>query len=154
RLADLVLLDANPLDDISNTQRIRAVVANGRLYRRADLDRILAEAAAQNDRVSIAALVGEVLETEGVEAAREHHRALHTAAPDSVFSDAEALNGLGYRLLQAGRLDEAVAVFEMNAEAYPASPNPFDSLGDGLRAAGRLEEARDAYARAVALAEA
>jgi predicted amidohydrolase YtcJ len=43
KLADLVLLDANPLADIANTQRIRAVVANGRLYRRADLDRLLGE---------------------------------------------------------------------------------------------------------------
>jgi imidazolonepropionase-like amidohydrolase len=43
KLADLVLLEADPLADIRNTQRIRAVVANGRLYRRADLDRLLAE---------------------------------------------------------------------------------------------------------------
>jgi Amidohydrolase family len=43
KLADLVLLDANPLADIANTRRIRAVVANGRLYRRAELDRLLAE---------------------------------------------------------------------------------------------------------------
>ena len=41
RLADLVLLDANPLENIRNTQRIQAVVADGRLYRRADLDRLL-----------------------------------------------------------------------------------------------------------------
>ena len=31
RVADLVLLDANPLQDIRNTRRINAVVANGRL---------------------------------------------------------------------------------------------------------------------------
>ena len=43
KLADLVLLDANPLEDIANTQRIRAVVADGRLYRRGDLDRLLVE---------------------------------------------------------------------------------------------------------------
>jgi imidazolonepropionase-like amidohydrolase len=42
KLADLVLLDANPLEDIRNTQKIRAVVADGRLYRRADLDQLLA----------------------------------------------------------------------------------------------------------------
>ena len=42
KLADLVLLDANPLDDIRNTQQIRAVVADGQLYRRADLDRLVA----------------------------------------------------------------------------------------------------------------
>ncbi|HEV2129541.1 MAG TPA: amidohydrolase family protein [Longimicrobiaceae bacterium] len=47
KLADLVLLDANPLDDIRNTQRIRAVVANGRLLERAALDSLLAQARAE-----------------------------------------------------------------------------------------------------------
>lgn len=40
--ADLVLLDANPLDDVRNTQRIRAVVLNGRLLERRELDKLLA----------------------------------------------------------------------------------------------------------------
>ena len=51
KLADLVLLDANPLEDIANTKRIRALVADGRLYRRADLDRLLAEVEALNQQV-------------------------------------------------------------------------------------------------------
>lgn len=46
RLADLVLLDGNPLADIRATRRIRAVVADGRLLDRAALDRLLAEAEA------------------------------------------------------------------------------------------------------------
>ncbi len=45
KLADLVLLDADPLDDINNTRRIAAVVAAGRLLRRADLDALLREGA-------------------------------------------------------------------------------------------------------------
>jgi imidazolonepropionase-like amidohydrolase len=45
KLADLVLLDADPLADIRNTRKIRAVVTSGRLLERADLDRMLAEAA-------------------------------------------------------------------------------------------------------------
>jgi hypothetical protein len=43
KLADLVLLDANPLKDISNTQRIVAVVINGKLLSRETLDKMLAE---------------------------------------------------------------------------------------------------------------
>jgi imidazolonepropionase-like amidohydrolase len=43
KLADMVLLDANPLDDIRNTQKIAGVVANGRYFSRADLDNMLAE---------------------------------------------------------------------------------------------------------------
>ena len=46
KLADLVLLDANPLEDIHNTQRIRAVVLNGRYLDRAALDKLLAQAEA------------------------------------------------------------------------------------------------------------
>jgi imidazolonepropionase-like amidohydrolase len=42
RIADLVLLDADPLRDIHNTQRIAAVVVDGRLLLRADLDALLA----------------------------------------------------------------------------------------------------------------
>jgi imidazolonepropionase-like amidohydrolase len=42
KFADLVLLDANPLEDIRNTRKIRAVVADGQLHRRADLDKLLA----------------------------------------------------------------------------------------------------------------
>lgn len=38
RLADLVLLSADPLADIANTRSVDAVVTKGRLLRRADLD--------------------------------------------------------------------------------------------------------------------
>ena len=43
KLADLVLLDANPLDDIRNTQKISGVFLGGRYFSRADLDGILKE---------------------------------------------------------------------------------------------------------------
>ena len=39
KTADLLLLDANPLEDIRNTQRIHAVIFNGNLYDREKLDR-------------------------------------------------------------------------------------------------------------------
>jgi imidazolonepropionase-like amidohydrolase len=41
KLADLVLLSANPLEDIANTQKISAVIANGHYFSRKDLDGML-----------------------------------------------------------------------------------------------------------------
>jgi imidazolonepropionase-like amidohydrolase len=41
--ADLVLLDANPLQDIANTRKIQGVVLAGRYFSRGDLDRLLLE---------------------------------------------------------------------------------------------------------------
>jgi predicted amidohydrolase YtcJ len=42
KLADMILVDANPLDDIHNTQRIRAVIVGGKLMNRFALDKLLA----------------------------------------------------------------------------------------------------------------
>jgi len=42
KVADLVLLYANPLEDIRNTQKIAAVIVNGRYLSRAELDRMMA----------------------------------------------------------------------------------------------------------------
>ncbi len=41
KFADLLLLDANPLDDIHNTQRIRAVLLHGKMLDRKSLDGLL-----------------------------------------------------------------------------------------------------------------
>ena len=43
QVADLVLLDANPLTDIRNTQRIFAVVLNGRVIEGKEREALLAE---------------------------------------------------------------------------------------------------------------
>jgi imidazolonepropionase-like amidohydrolase len=49
KIADLVLLDANPLEDISNTHRIAGVVLGGRYFDRQELDALLAQAEAAAD---------------------------------------------------------------------------------------------------------
>ena len=50
KTGDLVVLDANPLADISNTKRIFAVIVGGTLLKRSDLNSLLqkAEAAAKS----------------------------------------------------------------------------------------------------------
>jgi imidazolonepropionase-like amidohydrolase len=41
KFADLVFLDANPLEDIRNTQKVSGVILNGRFFNKADLQKIL-----------------------------------------------------------------------------------------------------------------
>jgi imidazolonepropionase-like amidohydrolase len=43
KIADLVLLDASPLEDIANTRKIDAVVVSGKLHPKADLQKMLAD---------------------------------------------------------------------------------------------------------------
>jgi imidazolonepropionase-like amidohydrolase len=50
KLADLVLLDADPLVDINNTRKIIAVIANGRYFSKAQLERMLADVEARAEQ--------------------------------------------------------------------------------------------------------
>jgi hypothetical protein len=43
KIADMVLLDANPLENISNTKKIYAVIVNGKLLQRKELDELLTQ---------------------------------------------------------------------------------------------------------------
>jgi len=42
KIADLVLLDASPLLDIRNTQKINAVVVRGKLFNKSELQQTMA----------------------------------------------------------------------------------------------------------------
>lgn len=50
RVADLVLLDANPLVDIRNTRKISAVIVGGKVFLQKDLERMLEAAAIEAAR--------------------------------------------------------------------------------------------------------
>jgi imidazolonepropionase-like amidohydrolase len=54
KLADLVLLDANPLEDIRNTRRIAGVVVNGRWLAQSELQKLLSEAERSAAKASFA----------------------------------------------------------------------------------------------------
>jgi CubicO group peptidase (beta-lactamase class C family) len=66
-------------------------------------------------------------------------------ALDAIDASEEDVNQLGYALLQSGRYSRSVDVFRWNAERYPNHANPWDSLADGLLAAGDTVGAVDAY---------
>jgi tetratricopeptide (TPR) repeat protein len=55
------------------------------------------------------------------------------------------LNTLGYVLLDAGKVDEALMVFEMNTKFYPFEPNVYDSYGEALEKSGKKLEAIEVY---------
>ncbi len=48
KYADLILLDANPLDDISNLRKISGVFVNGRWLEKTKIDRMLSDLAKRN----------------------------------------------------------------------------------------------------------
>jgi tetratricopeptide (TPR) repeat protein len=91
-----------------------------------------------------------VYDEEGIEAALARYHELKATEPSEAF-DEGFLNELGYRLLGAGRILDAVAVFELNVAEYPDASNPYDSLGEAYLAAGDTARAIENYERSVEL---
>jgi glyoxylase-like metal-dependent hydrolase (beta-lactamase superfamily II) len=98
---------------------------------------------------SAAATLGEAADRGGAAALAARAREL-ADDPDVAFDEAE-LNLLGYRLLLAGRLDEAIAVLELNVEHFPGSWNVYDSLGEAVATKGDIARAIALYRRSIEL---
>jgi len=67
-----------------------------------------------------------------------------------IFSE-KRMNDLGYTFMQKKDYQTAIKIFKLNAEAYPESFNVYDSLGEGLLAAGNNKEALKNYQRSLEL---
>lgn len=59
--------------------------------------------------------------------------------PNALVFPEYPVNLLGYAKLQAGQKEDAIELFKLNAEAYPASANAQDSLSDGYLAADQKD---------------
>jgi uncharacterized protein len=84
----------------------------------------------------------------GLKGIEQHYRELSDRFGFPVSSEA-AINQLGYGLLGQKKIEESVAAFQRNVELYPGSANVYDSLADGLEAAGKLDLARQNQQKAV-----
>ena len=69
------------------------------------------------------------------------------------FFDFEKRNSTqtGYNLLNSKQVNEALFVFQMNAQLFPTSANVWDSLGEATWIAGNKEEAKQHYEKAISL---
>jgi Tfp pilus assembly protein PilF len=59
------------------------------------------------------------------------------------------LNNLGYSYLNAGKIKDALDMFERNVKAHPDSWNVYDSLAEGLEKGGDKAGAIKNYERAL-----
>jgi ankyrin repeat protein len=93
---------------------------------------------------SASAIIQATLEKDGLEAARAKFKELRAKSDQYGFSERD-FNSLGYRFMQGGRLPEAIAVLQMNAELFPASWNAYDSLAEADLYGGDIVQAEANY---------
>jgi tetratricopeptide (TPR) repeat protein len=94
-------------------------------------------------------IVAEFARTKDLSAFLTRYKAFRSD-PRNKYSDTQAgMNTLGYRLLGDRKVNEAIEVFKLNSEAYPASANVWDSLAEAYLTGGNKEEAVKNYERAL-----
>lgn len=65
--------------------------------------------------------------------------------------DEHTLNALGYHMLYGGMEQDAVRVFQKNAELYPQSSNVYDSLGEAYAKVGQKDPAIQNYEKSLSM---
>jgi len=87
----------------------------------------------------------------GAPAVESHYNKLSSKFGYTILPPELLMNQMGYQLMGAGKMDEAIAVFKSNVERYPNSANVYDSLAEAYEKGGKIDLARPNYEKAVRL---
>ena len=87
----------------------------------------------------------------GAPVVENHYKRLSAKFGYSIQPPEPLMNNLGYQLMGAGKMDDAIAVFKSNVERYPLSANVYDSLAEAYEKTGKIDLARPNYEKAVQL---
>ena len=151
KVADLVLLDADPLADVGSTKRIAAVIYGGKYFSRASLDQMLSAAEVLASRKSIAEIILKTIQQKDAAAAVKQYHELKNTQPAAYDFSENELVGLGYQLIGMQRLNDAIQVFRLSVETYPQSYNTYDSLAEAYMDNGDKDLAIKNYEKSLQL---
>jgi uncharacterized membrane protein len=106
---------------------------------------------AYDTRTSIAETLSETIAANGIDRAAEQYHEVKAVTPTNYNLDEDELNALGYQLVQAHKLPQAIRIFQLNVEAYPNSGNTYDSLAEAYMDDGDKSQAIANYQRSLQL---
>ena len=178
KVADLVLVRANPLENIANTKQIAGVCLRGRWFPKSDLDRMLEDlrtsyandqrtaedAFARNPQQAVTFLnsidpffelgsfvVRQAALANGVGKFEKSIQDATKSNPQSPLNSPDLMNDVADFLLAKHRNDDAIALFQFNTTQHPASAIAYDRLGRAYRSLGQYGPALQAYQKALAV---
>lgn len=99
----------------------------------------------------IAGIIEKVILEEGIEKGVIKYRELKEMNTGEYLYSEESLNALGYKFMSMYKMDEAIAVFQLNVEEYPGSFNVYDSLGEAYHKNGEKKLAIKNYKKSLEL---
>ena len=98
-------------------------------------------------------LASEILKNETGNSLKEAIARVKTSSTkgDDIYFDEWSINGLGYKLINSERFEEAIEVLKLNTEIFPESANAYDSLAEAYMKSGDKDNAIKFYRRSLEL---
>lgn len=103
----------------------------------------------QMPRKSLARTLLTTFATQGIKAGQAQYRELKKATMYELLEG--EVNAAGYDLLSSGKTAEAIEMFRVNVQEFPASGNAYDSLAEAYLKNGNKDLAIENYKRSVQL---
>ena len=98
---------------------------------------------------SLADRISQTLNEANVESAKAVYKQYKTDPATQAINTEQQINALGYRLMGARRMPEAIAIFTLNVESYPKSWNVYDSLAEAYMNSGNARKAIELYEKSL-----
>jgi tetratricopeptide (TPR) repeat protein len=93
----------------------------------------------------------QAIRTGGIQAGIEKYESIKSDPNTKLYFEENEFNALGYRLMGAGEMKEAIEIFKLNVELYPKSANAYDSLGEAYMKGGDKQKAIKNYKKSLEL---
>lgn len=88
----------------------------------------------------------QALDQKGIAAMKARYEEIKANNTDEFDMNESTLNSLGYKYMSRDKIDEALAIFEVNIKAHPEAFNTYDSYGEAL-----MRKSIESYEKSVEL---
>lgn len=142
KIADLVLLEKNPLESINNTRSISAIIYNGKIYNREKLLNNVEKFVKKESFVDT--LFKATIEKDVLSAINLYYE-LKENCPDQYIFKQNELTSLAFRLVESDKIKDAIEILKFSVTVYPESVSAYQALGLGYHLGGQVELAIETF---------
>jgi cytosine/adenosine deaminase-related metal-dependent hydrolase len=148
KIADLVLLDDNPLMNIQNTRSINTVIYNGKIC---DINRMLFDVEMFAKRESFVDTLSDVALSKDVLTAIELYYELKNNHPNQYIFKQVELTSVAFELVQNEKLKDAIEILKLGITIYPESASAHQALGIAYQLDGQKKLAVQSFEKVLEL---
>jgi tetratricopeptide (TPR) repeat protein len=148
KIANLLLLDENPLKDINNTKKIAYVLQRGKAFSNLALQRSLDSIKNYYSLPTVYEELLIIVENDGLDKALKRYDEIKQNDSKNYVFDKFQLDLVADKLLKKKNYEDAITLYEFNNKEYPNYYYGYENLGEAYLEIGDTAKAIQVYTKA------